>query len=233
MEVVIMLFCFGVMFLMLSIIFLIIRFITRKTRDQNKQEKAETIPTWRAENLTSDQRRLVKEEYKAYRARVYEGHSEVEKFEQRKTRWIWLLIVYGIVMKGIAVFMGNGGITVSNLIMIVLAGMGMNTIFLLAAMGPKWRLAIGLYMLVFWNLVTFITGMAQVGITTFTIFIRALAEGFKRYPLMVCVDILSWIYILLILLTAIWLTLVRHNRELAEQSEELHVQLQKFKPMGI
>lgn len=59
MEVVIMLFCFGVMFLMLSIIFLIIRFITRKTRDQNKQEKAETIPTWRAENLTSDQRRLV------------------------------------------------------------------------------------------------------------------------------------------------------------------------------
>lgn len=233
MEAVIMLFCFGITFVMLSIVFIIIRFITRKTRDQNKQEKAEPLSTWSGEKLTPNQQKLVKAQYEAYKAKVYEGYSEVEKFEQRKTRWIWFLIVYGIVIKGIAVFMGNGGITVSNLIVFIFASIGMNTIFLLAAMGPKWRLAIGLYLLVFWNLVTFITGMAQVGITTFAIFIRALAEGFKRYPLMICADILSWIYVLLILLTAIWLTLVRHNRELAEQSEELHVQLQKFKPTGI
>lgn len=229
----IMLICFGIMFVLFSICFVSIRFITRKTRNQSKQENPEPISTWSGKNLTPNQQKLVKEQYEEYRAKVYEGHSEVEIFERRKTRWIWFLVVYGIALKGIAVFVGNGGITFGNLIMFVLASVGINTIFLLAAMGPKWRLAIGLYLLVFWNLVTFYNEMAQVGITTFAIFMRALEEGVKRYPMLICADIFSWIYVLLILLTAIWLTLIRHNRELAEQSEELHVQLQKFKPTGI
>lgn len=233
MDAFIMLICFGIMFVLFSICFVSIRFITRKTRNQSKQENPEPISTWSGKNLTPNQQKLVKEQYEEYRAKVYEGHSEVEKFERRKTRWIWFLVIYGIVLKGIAVFVGNGGITFGNLIMFVLASVGINTIFLLAAMGPKWRLAIGLYLLVFWNLVTFYNEMAQVGITTFAIFMRALEEGVKRYPMLICADIFSWIYVLLILLTAIWLTLIRHNRELAEQSEELHVQLQKFKPTGI
>lgn len=229
----IMLICFGIMFVLFSICFVSIRFITRKTRNQSKQENPEPISTWSGKNLTPNQQKLVKEQYEEYRAKVYEGHSEVEKFERRKTRWICFLVIYGIVLKGVAVFVGNEGITFGNLIMFVLASVGMNTIFLLAAMGPKWRLAIGLYLLVFWNLVTFYNEMAQVGITTFAIFMRALEEGVKRYPMLICADIFSWIYVLLILLTAIWLTLVAHNRELAEQSEELHTQLQKFKPTGI
>lgn len=233
MDAFIMLICFGIMFVTFSISFISIRFITRKTRNQSKQENPEPISAWSGKNLTPNQQELVKEQYEEYRAKVYEGHSEVEKFERRKTRWIWFLVIYGIVLKGIAVFVGNGGITFGNLIMFVLASVGINTIFLLAAMGPKWRLAIGLYLLVFWNLVTFYNEMAQVGITTFAIFMRALEEGVKRYPMLICADIFSWIYVLLILLTAIWLTLIRHNRELAEQSEELHVQLQKFKPTGI
>lgn len=233
MDAFIMLICFGIMFVLFSICFVSIRFITRKTRNQSKQENPEPISTWSGKNLTPNQQKLVKEQYEEYRAKVYEGHSEVEKFERRKTRWICFLVIYGIVLKGVAVFVGNEGITFGNLIMFVLASVGMNTIFLLAAMGPKWRLAIGLYLLVFWNLVTFYNEMAQVGITTFAIFMRALEEGVKRYPMLICADIFSWIYVLLILLTAIWLTLVAHNRELAEQSEELHTQLQKFKPTGI
>lgn len=233
MDAFIMLICFGIMFVLFSICFVSIRFITRKTRNQSKQENPEPISTWSGKNLTPNQQKLVKEQYEEYRAKVYEGHSEVEKFERRKTRWICFLVIYGIVLKGVAVFVGNEGITFGNLIMFVLASVGINTIFLLAAMGPKWRLAIGLYLLVFWNLVTFYNEMAQVGITTFAIFMRALEEGVKRYPMLICADIFSWIYVLLILLTAIWLTLVAHNRELAEQSEELHTQLQKFKPTGI
>lgn len=233
MDAFIILICFGIMFVLFSICFISIRFITRKTGNKNKQEKPEPISTWTGKNLTKEQRLLVKEQYEEYRAKVYEGHSEVEKFERRKTRWIWFLVVYGIIIKGIAVFVGNGGITFGNLIVFVFASMGMSTIFLLAAMGPKWRLAIGLYLLVFWNLATFNRELAQVGITTCEKFVKALEQGFRRYPLAICADILSWIYILLVLLTAIWLTLVAHNRELAEQSEELHTQLQKFKPIGI
>lgn len=52
----------------------------------------------------------------------------------------------------------------------------------------------------------------------------------QEYPLAVNLDFLSWLYTLLILATAVWLTLVPKNRELAGQSEILQLQLKKFTP---
>ena len=70
----------------------------------------------------------------------------------------------------------------------------------------------------------------QLGIDSFEKFVRAYIDGFRQYPLAITLDFLSWIYMLLVLAAAIWLTLIPKNRELAKQSETLQMQLKNFTP---
>lgn len=50
----------------------------------------------------------------------------------------------------------------------------------------------------------------------------------------VVADILSIVYTVLILLTAVWLTAFKRNRELAKQSDVLNAQINRdFTPTGI
>lgn len=45
-----------------------------------------------------------------------------------------------------------------------------------------------------------------------------------------CGDVASWIYVLLLLLTAVWLTLIPRSRKLASQAEELNAKMKDFRP---
>ena len=71
------------------------------------------------------------------------------------------------------------------------------------------------------------------GIDSFEKFSWVYIDGFREYPFAVSLDFLSWIYTLLILLTAICLTLIPRNRELAEQSEPASCTVQEFQTWSL
>lgn len=101
-------------------------------------------------------------------------------------------------------------------------------IFLLASGHPKWKPAISLFFLGLYEVVMYCKSIIDSGVGSLEMVIKAYVEGFSEYPLATSVDILSWVFTLLVLATAIWLTLVPKNRELSEQSEKLILQLKEY-----
>lgn len=219
----------------MTICFLAIAFITRRAKKRNKQETEIQPLALNGKNLTKEQRILVQEQYKVYRKKLYEGYPQVEKFEKIKVRWLWGLIIAGFILRLVQRFMTVGleETVLSSLIVVIFATISHNFIFLGAAMGPEWKLSILLYLYVLIEVVSFINSLTRAGITSCEILAQVFAVGLRQNPLAICIDVCSCIYILLILLTAIWLTLIRNNREMAEQSKELNRQLKNFKPTGI
>lgn len=232
-SVILLMICIFVPFMIIC--FLMIAFIARRAKKRNRQETEIQPLALNGKNLTKEQRILVQEQYKAYRKKLYEGYPQVEKFEKRKVRWLWGLIIAGFILRLVQRFMTVGleENVLASLIIVIGATISHNFIFLGAAMGPEWKLAFFLYPYVLMEAFSFINSLTRAGITSCEILAQVLAVGLRQNLLAVCVDICQGIYILLILLTAIWLTLIRNNREMAEQSKELNRQLKKFQPTGI
>lgn len=210
-------------------------FFTCWIRKQASKNVDGHASTWNSKTLTKEQQMIVKKQYEAYRQKIYEKYPKVANFEKEKRGWIGFLILMGLVLN-VAKYYVAGGMAEASSVYWIMRGVwsfAPGMLFLLAAMGYRWRLAGGLYFLGFSYVMTTIDSLLNGGIDSWETFSRVYIEGFKQYPLEACLDVFSWIYTLLILLTAIWYTLVRHNRELAEQSEQLNVQLKNFKPTGI
>lgn len=89
-------------------------------------------------------------------------------------------------------------------------------------------MAFVLYFWFFVNAVSLISTLVKQGITSWEAFHWAYVDGFSQYPLAISCDVLSWGFILLLLPTAMWLTLVPANRRMAEESERLNEQLKQF-----
>ncbi|MDE7334246.1 MAG: hypothetical protein K2O16_18865 [Lachnospiraceae bacterium] len=222
------------------IIFTLIHFIAKRAR--KKQAQKEGIPAGAMGNpasgmdrkvYTKEQRVLIKEQFNAYRKNIYADYPQVDKFETAKRRWIGFMLLAGLLLMAAKawVLRESTGASMIAVMFSVLMAFGMYAIFLLCAMGPKWKLSGCLYLLAAKDIVSYVnTLFVQGGIDSWEKFSWVYIEGFLEYPLAVSLDFLSWIYTLLILATAVWLTLVPKNRELAEQSEVLQIQLKKFSP---
>ena len=115
----------------------------------------------------------------------------------------------------------------------LIIGVAPSLIILVAALAPKWQLACVLYLLAAQQIMNFVNMLSEIGIQSLGDFVWSVSDGFRRNPFLISLDVISWIYVLLLLLTAVWLTLIPRNRALAKQSEELVAQLKNFRPTGI
>ncbi|GFI68928.1 hypothetical protein IMSAG249_00749 [Lachnospiraceae bacterium] len=222
------------------ILFAVIHFLSKRAR--KRQAQKEGIPEGAVGNpgfgmakkaYTKEQRILVKEQFRVYRKKIYEDYPQVDKFETVKRRWIGGMLLGGLLLTAgkALVLRESMGVPVMALLFSVLTAFGVYGIFLLCAMGPKWKLSGFLYLLAVKDIMTYAhTLFVQGGIDSWERFCWVYIDGFQEYPLAVSLDFLSWLYTLLILATAVWLTLVPKNRELAGQSEILQLQLKKFTP---
>lgn len=186
---------------------------------------------------TKEQQFLAKEQFAAYRKTVYADHPQVERFESVKKKVILFLVLsnFLLIFAKICFAGKTAGISITAFIPAFISAFlttfGLNAIFLFCAMGPKWTMAFLLYILVLKDILSAANVLfTQLGIDSFEKFVRAYIDGFRQYPLAITLDFLSWIYMLLVLAAAIWLTLIPKNRELAKQSETLQVQLKNFTP---
>ncbi len=167
--------------------------------------------------------------YQARRAELYREHPEAEAFLQSKSRVLKFLLLYCLLLSlGKAVLVGmNGGFVVA-LAVGFLVGFGTNAIFLAAGMGPKWKLAFVLYGWALYNLYRSVDSLAGQGIGSVPELAAAYGTLFATVPAVVVLDLLSWVFLVLVLLTAAWLTLPPRNRRLAEECEALEEQWKAY-----
>lgn len=206
--------------------------LTNMTRKKQKGIEDGQQPAFAMGSLTKEQRTLVKEQYKVYRRKIFEENPRAARFDKRKKGWITFLIVLRlfllVVVTCTQVNVSEGPLVL--LIMGMLLGVFPSLIILLVAMAPKWQFACMLYLLAAQQILNFINSMAEIGIQSLGDFLWSVSEGFKMNPFLIILDMISWSYVLFLLLTAVCLTLIPGNRELAQQSEELYDRMKDFRP---
>lgn len=206
---------------------------------QRKQEGEP--PEWKKRALTKEQQILVNTQYQAYRKEVYKDYPQVERFERNKKRWALLLALLYFITAVLRTFAYGeaSGVSGASTAMVIsfffqLCGSLIILGVFLMAMGPKWKFAFLLYVYGIVQLIPNILLFLNGEINSWETFKWAYIEGFKYYPVTVIADLLSAVCIVLILLTAVWLTAFKRNRELAKQSDVLNTQINRdFTPTGI
>lgn len=171
--------------------------------------------------------------YRQYRDSLYADYPQVKQFEDKKRKLLKFLLLYLLLLNlaktwAYCSYNGTGGLSPVFLLVGMLVGMAPTMIFLLAAMTPKWKIALVLYFPPFQFFGQLFLTLARRETGEIQRFIHAYVSGFSQHPFIISLDILSWISILLILGTAIWLTLIPGNRRLSEQSDILTEQLKKY-----
>lgn len=166
-----------------------------------------------------------KQRYEMYREEIYQDHPQVRKFETSKKRWIGFLFLYGFVLTVVKIYVLReiSGVPISVLVALV-TSLTPILIFLLCALGP-WKFALPLYILSALYFIPWIYPFVYGTITSLSAFVLATISGFSEYPIQTCVDVCSLLYGILILITAIRLTVLRKNRDLSDQSVKLNSQL--------
>ena len=192
------------------------------------------LPEWRRRTLTREQQILVNTQYRAYKEEIYKDYPKVEQFEKKKKIWagcLTFLYFLAIVLPFSAVPVTPFSIGVG--IMLCIVGCVIIYGAFLTVMGPKWKYAFALYVIALAQVISFLRMM---GGSLFMIlaFLQHSFEDFWDAPLQTGALCLPLINGVLTLLTAVWLTAFKRNRELAQQSDELNTQINNdFTPMGI
>lgn len=168
----------------------------------------------------------IQEQYRQYRNTLYNEYPQAARFERSKRKFAQILMLLCLAAHLSCLYqtvMASGAVTGYDLLK-TLTAMGTDMIFLLAAMGPRRRLAPMLYILALYRL--FYPGSANHFLPEM---ITALSgTGFGQAPLAAAAAACSLLYGLLILAAALWLTLVPKNKKPAEELEQLHLKLQQF-----
>lgn len=219
-------------FIYIAVIVAAMALFTRWTREKQKKNGERQTPAWNRKSLTKEQQALVKEQYQAYRRKLYEGYPQVDRFERNKKRWIGFLILMRLFLLLVVTCMQGRTMGVSWVLLVIgmIWGALPSLLILLIAMAPKWQFACILYLLGAQQVLNFVNMLSEIGVQSWGDFSWVVTEGFKQNPLLVSLDVISWIYVLLILLTAVWLTLLPRSRKLAAKSDELNAQMKDFLP---
>lgn len=173
----------------------------------------------------------MKAAYQSYRDLVYADYPQVKQFENRKRRLLTFLLLYLILLnlaKAGVYYSMTGGNSLIFILVGVLVGIGPTIIFLLAAMTPKWKISFVLYFPALQLLLQIFSVLSRGGTREITRFIHAYVNGFSQHPFIIGLDILSWLLILLITGTAIWLTAIPKSRAMANQSIDLYEQVKQY-----
>lgn len=170
-----------------------------------------------------------RQEFRARRAELYRDHPEAERFMKAKSRWLkfLLLFCFGLTLGKAVLLRTMNGSGLGVLLFSVLMGFGMNAIFLAAGMGFRWKLAFILYGWALYSLYRSLGPLIREAGSP-----ARLAEAYRMLwdaaPAAVVLDLLTLAFIILVLLTAAWLTLPPGNRRLAEEAEGLEGQWRAY-----
>lgn len=185
-------------------------------------------PEWRERGLTREQQVLENAQYLTYRKEVYKQYPRLEMFEQTKKIWAFFLTLVYFITYVLNIFatieVNRESATMLGIVVSFLVLLGGSSIVLgvfLVAMGPKWKLAILLYVIGIGQIVLRIHAYITNGIDSWDKFWSAYTEGFQMFPAVFGADILTMVFNVFILLTAVWLTAFKRNRKLAELSDAL------------
>lgn len=211
--------------------------IARRAKARREKEETE-LPEWRRKPLTREQQPIVREQYLAYKAEVYKDYPDEARFEKNRHRWAVFVLQFYLVTAitrscAWIVFGAYDGIGIGLFVISAFAGYSIGALLINTFINRS-KLTVLLYVIGLAQLVSYMRSFSKVGIDSWEMLVKTNLSGFKDYPLSVIANILSVIFSLLLLLTAIWLTAFRRNRELAEQVEMLNDKIKKeFKPTGI
>ena len=170
--------------------------------------------------------KMMGELYKSHKAELYRDYPDIERFERTKSRiLLFMLLYYFVLFTAKAIMLGSSP---AAIVIGVIMNVGINMIFIAAALGPKWKIACMLYLLFLYQAVTYVSSIISAGITSWGEFVYAYVYGFSEYPLQCALDVLTCVYIILLLLLAVWLTLVPENRRKADVSDMLQTKMKEF-----
>lgn len=179
-------------------------------------------------NTQKEQYNIIKEQAMAYKKSIYNDYPQVKKFEKIKSILIKYLLVLFLVISILHInnlYKVTGG----NILLIAMAALiKIDWIFLLAALAPRWKFSLLLYILFFDKVFEFLSSLSSANISSFSDYFQIYITALQQYPLAAITDFLIIIYLLSIAFIAIWLTLFPKNRELARQSEELIGKVKTF-----
>lgn len=219
------------------LVFGAIHLIARRAKARREKEEAE-LPEWRRKPLAREQQPIVREQYLAYKAEVYKDYPDAARFEKNRHRWaVFIVLVYliiSIVRSWTTIttdvnLNANMGVTV----VVALASCLVGALLIFALIENR-KLTVLLYVIVLMQIVSYLRSFSEFGIGSWEELVQAHVSAFRYSPLPVISNILSAAYSLLLLITALWFTVIRHNKELAEQVEMLNDKIKKeFKPAGI
>lgn len=192
------------------------------------------LPEWRKRALTKDQQILVNTQYRAYKEEIYKNYPEVERFEKNKKIWAGCLTFLFFLATALGYSrMPAAPLDIGIGIMLCLVGCVIVFGVFVTAMGPNRKYAFILYVIALGQIISF---WRMMGGSLFMIlaFLKHSLEDFWDAPLQTGALCLPLINGVITLLTAVWLTAFKRNRELARQSEELNIQINRdFTPTGI
>lgn len=214
-----------------------IHLIARRAKARREKEEAE-LPEWRRKPLTREQQPIVREQYLAYKAEVYKDYPDAARFEKNRHRWaVIVVLVYLIIsiVRSLTTITTNVNLN-ANLgvtVVVALASCLVGALLILALIENR-KLTVLLYVIVLMQIVSYLRSFSEFGIGSWEELVQAHVSSFSYSPLPVISNILTAVYSLLLLITALWFTVIRHNKELAEQVEMLNDKIKKeFKPTGI
>lgn len=182
--------------------------ITRWSAKRRKEKRFLKMP---------DQRmNMAPEEYKAKRKQVFSQYPELNRFVTIKHNLFIVLAIYLVVIRLMALIIISGQDQKPLYFVLFLAGCLFQIGVLGLVMGSSWKAATVVYLWVFYNIGILANGLYQNGITFFD-YLSSYAVRFEYMPMEIVVGSLELVYVLLMLLLAMWLTLVPKNRRLADQ----------------
>lgn len=167
-------------------------------------------------------------EYMAYRKEVYSEYPEVERFETTKKRMGRVLMGYAIVLYLFKIAVKGMDVQDTWSFASLYMGFFLQIMFISSAMRTRWKSAWLLYLLVFNELMDFFHSFRQMEINSWERVLELYRYGFANYPLEAVMDMLTWLYILLVLLFAFWLMLVPSHRRYADQADELEQEIKAY-----
>lgn len=219
------------------LVFGAIHLIARRAKARREKEEAE-LPWWRKKPLTREQQPIVREQYLAYKAEVYKDYPDATRFEKNRHRWaVFIVLVYLIIslVRSWTTITTDGNLNANMgvTVIVALASCLVGALLIFALIENR-KLTVLLYVIVLMQIVSYLRSFSEFGIGSWEELVQAHFSAFRYSPLPVISNILSAVYSLLLLITALWFTVIRHNRELAEQVETLNDKIKKeFKPTGI
>lgn len=177
--------------------------------------------------ITKEEYELQKKRLEACRDNIYESHPQVRKFEASKKRWLGFLLLGGLLLTiaKIYILRGVSGIPIPVFRAFVTSFTPV-LIFVACALG-RWKLALPLYFLSALYLSQWVYLFTSGTVSSLSHFVQTFTSSFSEYPIRASLDLCSLMYGILILATAVCLTLFPKNRELSAQSAVLNSQVKE------